>query len=65
MPTPPGPGGGWPAVMCHGFPYDVHAFAEAKADTTRFCRYLKVARLEDLPHVRFQAALAPLEAKSV
>jgi hypothetical protein len=37
--------------------------AEANADTTRFCRYLKVARLEDLPVVRFQAAVAALEAK--
>jgi len=24
-----GPGHGWPCVMCHGFPYDVHAFADA------------------------------------
>jgi len=24
-----GPGDGWPCVMCHGFPYDVHAFADA------------------------------------
>jgi pimeloyl-ACP methyl ester carboxylesterase len=24
-----GPGDGWPCVMCHGFPYDVHAFTEA------------------------------------
>jgi pimeloyl-ACP methyl ester carboxylesterase len=24
-----GPGDGWPCVMCHGFPYDVYAFAEA------------------------------------
>ena len=23
-----GPGDGWPCIMCHGFPYDVHAFAE-------------------------------------
>ncbi len=23
-----GPGDGWPCVMCHGFPYDVHAFAD-------------------------------------
>jgi hypothetical protein len=37
--------------------------AEAKADTARFCRYMKVARLEDLPAARFQAATAALEAK--
>ena len=37
--------------------------AEAKADTTRFCRYLKVTRLEDLPTIRFEAAVAALEAK--
>jgi hypothetical protein len=37
--------------------------AEAKADTTRFCHYLKVTRLEDLPAARFQAAVAALEAK--
>ena len=24
-----GPSDGWPCVMCHGFPYDPHAFAEA------------------------------------
>ena len=24
-----GPRDGWPCVMCHGFPYDPHAFAEA------------------------------------
>jgi pimeloyl-ACP methyl ester carboxylesterase len=24
-----GPADGWPCIMCHGFPYDVHAFAEA------------------------------------
>src|SRR6185295_9955102 len=23
-----GPSDGWPCVMCHGFPYDPHAFAE-------------------------------------
>jgi hypothetical protein len=37
--------------------------AEAKADTARFCRYMKVARLEDLPAARFQAATAALEVK--
>jgi hypothetical protein len=37
--------------------------AEAKADTARFCRYMKVARLEDLPAARFEAAVAALEAK--
>src|SRR5262245_10882399 len=37
--------------------------AEAKADTTRFCKYLKVARLDDLPAGRFRAAVAALEAK--
>jgi hypothetical protein len=37
--------------------------AEAKADTTRFCRYLKITRLEDLPATRFQTATAALEAK--
>jgi len=37
--------------------------AEAKADTVRFCRYMKVARLEDLPAARFEAAVAALEAK--
>jgi hypothetical protein len=36
---------------------------EAKADLTRFCRYLKVTRLEDLPAAQFQAATAALEAK--
>jgi hypothetical protein len=36
---------------------------EAKADTARFCRYIKVTRLEDLPAARFQAAIAALEAK--
>ena len=29
----------------------------------RFCRYMKVARLEDLPAARFEAAVAALEAK--
>jgi pimeloyl-ACP methyl ester carboxylesterase len=24
-----GPIDRWPCVMCHGFPYDTHAFAEA------------------------------------
>jgi len=24
-----GPGDGWPCILCHGFPYDVHAYAEA------------------------------------
>jgi pimeloyl-ACP methyl ester carboxylesterase len=24
-----GSGDGWPCIMCHGFPYDVHAFADA------------------------------------
>jgi len=24
-----GPSDGWPCVLCHGFPYDPHAFAEA------------------------------------
>jgi pimeloyl-ACP methyl ester carboxylesterase len=24
-----GPSNGWPCVLCHGFPYDPHAFAEA------------------------------------
>src|SRR5215472_3512563 len=37
--------------------------AEAKADAVRFCRYMKVARLEDLPAARFEAAVAALEAK--
>jgi len=37
--------------------------AEAKADAARFCRYMKVARLEDLPAARFEAAVAALEAK--
>ena len=37
--------------------------AEANADTMRFCRYLKIARLEDLPAARFEAAVAALEAK--
>jgi hypothetical protein len=37
--------------------------AEAKADTTRFCRYLKITRLEDLLATRFQTAIAALEAK--
>src|SRR5262249_60274341 len=37
--------------------------AEAKADAARFCRYMKVARLEDLPAARFHAAVAALEAK--
>src|SRR6186997_3424578 len=23
-----GPRDGWPCIMCHGFPYDVHAFGE-------------------------------------
>lgn len=23
-----GPADGWPCIMCHGFPYDVHAYAE-------------------------------------
>jgi ERF superfamily len=36
---------------------------DAKADTSRFCRYLKVTRLEDLPAARFQTAIAALEAK--
>jgi hypothetical protein len=36
---------------------------EAKADATRFCKYLKVARLDDLPAGRFQAAVAALETK--
>jgi len=24
-----GPDDGWPCILCHGFPYDVHAYAEA------------------------------------
>jgi len=24
-----GPAGGWPCIMGHGFPYDVHAYSEA------------------------------------
>jgi hypothetical protein len=28
-PMAAGSSDGWPCVMCHGFPYDTHAFAEA------------------------------------
>jgi hypothetical protein len=36
------PGDGWPCVMCHGFPYDVHAFAEAALRlTVAGARYLR------------------------
>src|SRR5262245_18061574 len=34
-----GPGDGWPGVMCHGFPYDVHAFAEAASRRRRRARH--------------------------
>jgi pimeloyl-ACP methyl ester carboxylesterase len=30
-----GPGGGWPVILSHGFPYDVHAFADAAAILAR------------------------------
>jgi pimeloyl-ACP methyl ester carboxylesterase len=63
-----GPGHGWPCVMCHGFPYDVHAFAEvaphlAAAGARVIVPYLRgygPTRLlsADTPRSGEQAALA-------
>jgi pimeloyl-ACP methyl ester carboxylesterase len=41
-----GPAGGWPCIMGHGFPYDVHAYAEAapllaEADARVIVPYLR------------------------
>ena len=63
-----GPRDGWPCVMCHGFPYDVHAFAEvaprlAAAGARVIVPYLRgygPTRLlsTDTPRSGEQAALA-------
>ena len=54
-----GPGDGWPCVMCHGFPYDVHAFAEAAPRLTAAGARVIVPYLRGYDPIRFLSADRP------
>ena len=54
-----GPGDGWPCVMCHGFPYDVHAFAEAAPRLTAAGARVIVPYLRGYGPTRFLCADTP------
>src|SRR5499426_4872840 len=54
-----GPSDGWPCVMCHGFPYDVHAFAEAAPRLTAAGARVIVPYLRGYGPTRFFCADTP------
>lgn len=51
-----GPAAGWPVILAHGFPYDVHAYDEVVPRLTRAGARVIVPYLRGFGHTRFLSA---------
>jgi pimeloyl-ACP methyl ester carboxylesterase len=54
-----GPADGWPCIMGHGFPYDVHTYAQAAPILARAGARVLVPYLRGYGPTRFLAAQTP------